>query len=175
MCTFQNHSGLLPLSPSRYFKDKKPKSLEKNLITKTRRDVSLEITTFMRLRLSFNKLAPRGGLFYFFLIFQESKVAQSLFGKDHLIKGVSVHIGSAQPRTKGGNGGGGGGNGGGNGGGGGGGGGSGGGGGHNREQGHYGGRGGYDYGGASPWASSGGQGGYNRGNGGPSPNRGYYN
>lgn len=35
-----------------------------------------------------------------FVTFQESKVAQSLFGKDHLIKGVSVHIGSAQPRMK---------------------------------------------------------------------------
>ena len=35
-----------------------------------------------------------------FVTFQESKIAQSLFGKDHLIKGVSVHIGSAQPRMK---------------------------------------------------------------------------
>ena len=29
-------------------------------------------------------------------------MAQSLYGKDHIVKGVSVHIGSAQPRTKGG-------------------------------------------------------------------------
>merc|ERR550532_3194891 len=35
-----------------------------------------------------------------FVTFQESKTAQSLFGKEHLIKGVSVHIGSAQPRMK---------------------------------------------------------------------------
>ena len=44
-----------------------------------------------------------------FVTFQEAKVAQSLFGKDHVIKGVSVHIGSAQPRMKAGGGGGGGG------------------------------------------------------------------
>ena len=25
-----------------------------------------------------------------------------MYGKDHIVKGVSVHIGSAQPRTKGG-------------------------------------------------------------------------
>jgi len=37
-----------------------------------------------------------------FVTFQESKVAQSLYGKDHIVKGVSVHLGSAQPRTKGG-------------------------------------------------------------------------
>jgi len=43
-----------------------------------------------------------------FVTFQEAKVAQSLFGKDHVIKGVSVHIGSAQPRMKAGGGGGGG-------------------------------------------------------------------
>ena len=42
------------------------------------------------------------------LLFQEAKVAQSLFGKDHVVKGVSVHIGSAQPRMKQGGGGGGG-------------------------------------------------------------------
>jgi len=35
-----------------------------------------------------------------FVTFQESKTAQSLFGKDHLIKGVRVQIGSAQPRMK---------------------------------------------------------------------------
>ena len=28
------------------------------------------------------------------------RVAQSLFGKDHIINGVSVHIGSAQPKSK---------------------------------------------------------------------------
>lgn len=28
------------------------------------------------------------------------RVAQSLFGKDHIIHGVSVHIGSAQPKSK---------------------------------------------------------------------------
>ena len=27
-------------------------------------------------------------------------MAQSLYGKDHIVKGVSVHLGSAQPRTK---------------------------------------------------------------------------
>jgi len=43
-----------------------------------------------------------------FVTFQEAKVAQSLFGKDHVVKGVSVHIGSAQPRMKQGGGGGGG-------------------------------------------------------------------
>jgi len=43
-----------------------------------------------------------------FVTFEEAKVAQSLFGKDHVIKGVSVHIGSAQPRMKVGGGGGGG-------------------------------------------------------------------
>ncbi len=42
------------------------------------------------------------------------RVAQSLFGKDHIINGVSVHIGSAQPKSKGSGGGGGGGGGGGN-------------------------------------------------------------
>jgi len=36
-----------------------------------------------------------------FVTFEEAKIAQSLFGKDHLIKGVSVHIGSAQPRHRG--------------------------------------------------------------------------
>lgn len=35
-----------------------------------------------------------------FVSFCEARVAQSLFGKDHLIKGVSVHIGSAQPKSK---------------------------------------------------------------------------
>lgn len=35
-----------------------------------------------------------------FVTFHDSKVAQSLFGKDHIIKGVSVHIGSAQPKSK---------------------------------------------------------------------------
>merc|ERR1719266_1950279 len=34
-----------------------------------------------------------------FVTFLESRVAQSLFGKDHVIKGTSVHIGSAQPKT----------------------------------------------------------------------------
>jgi len=82
-----------------------------------------------------------------FVTFQESKIAQSLFGKDHLIKGVSVHIGSAQPRMKQGHdqhggGGGGGGRGGG---------------------GQFGGRGGYDYA-PNPWAAGQpGSQGYNRG------------
>ena len=56
--------------------------------------------------------------------FQESKVAQSLYGKDHIIKGVSVHIGSAQPRTKGGH--------------------------DHSSRGHHGGGRGYDY---DPWAN----------------------
>ena len=34
-----------------------------------------------------------------FVTFLESRVAQSLFGKDHVIKGTSVHIGSAQPKS----------------------------------------------------------------------------
>ena len=87
----------------------------------------------------------------FFL--QESKVAQSLFGKDHLIKGISVHIGSAQPRTKSS---------------------------QNHDHGGGGGSGGgqrfgrgYDYGaggGANPWQA--GNSGYSRGNGGG--HRNYY-
>merc|ERR1711993_171464 len=64
-----------------------------------------------------------------FVSFQESKVAQSLYGKDHIIKGVSVHIGSAQPRTKGG---------------------------HEHSRGHHGGGRGYDYG-PDPWANNGNQ------------------
>merc|ERR1719384_1798626 len=43
-----------------------------------------------------------------FVTFLESRVAQSLFGKDHVIKGTSVHIGSAQPKSNAGGGGGGG-------------------------------------------------------------------
>jgi len=105
-----------------------------------------------------------------FVTFQEAKIAQSLFGKDHVIKGVSVHIGSAQPRMKQGGGGGGG---------------------HGRMDdvrdridyggggprggggGQYGGRGGYDYQ-PSPW-QQGGQGGYNRPPGSRSPlTRTYY-
>jgi len=87
-----------------------------------------------------------------FVTFQESKIAQSLFGKDHLIKGVSVHIGSAQPRMKQGHehGGGGGGRGG----------------------GQYGGRGGYDYA-PSPWQAGSNQG-YSRGGGGSGSSRHYY-
>ena len=60
----------------------------------------------------------------FLIHFQESKVAQSLYGKDHIIKGVSVHIGSAQPRTKGGH--------------------------DHSSRGHHGGGRGYDY---DPWAN----------------------
>lgn len=94
-----------------------------------------------------------------FVTFQESKIAQSLFGKDHLIKGVSVHIGSAQPRMKQGHqdmreridhGGGG----------------------PRGGGGQYGGRGGYDYT-PSPWQS--GTQGYNRPGGSRSPlTRQYY-
>jgi RNA recognition motif-containing protein len=40
-----------------------------------------------------------------FVTFLESRVAQSLFGKDHVIKGTSVHIGSAQPKNNSGGGG----------------------------------------------------------------------
>jgi len=40
-----------------------------------------------------------------FVTFLESRVAQSLFGKDHVIKGTSVHIGSAQPKSNSGGGG----------------------------------------------------------------------
>jgi hypothetical protein len=45
-----------------------------------------------------------------FVTFVEAKVAQSLIGKDHVVKGCSVHIGPATPkvRTRGGQGGGGG-------------------------------------------------------------------
>ena len=35
----------------------------------------------------------------FFLSFSESRVAQSLFGKDHVIKGTSCHIGQANPKS----------------------------------------------------------------------------
>ena len=34
-----------------------------------------------------------------FVTFVEAKVAQSLLGKDHIIKGVSVHLGSAAPKS----------------------------------------------------------------------------
>jgi hypothetical protein len=37
-----------------------------------------------------------------FVTFVESMVAQSLLGKDHIIKGISVHIGSAAPKNNGG-------------------------------------------------------------------------
>lgn len=112
------------------------------------------------LREHFDKFGPVTDVYipkpfrsFAFVTFQESKVAQSLFGKDHLIKGVSVHIGSAQPRTKSnqshdhGSGGGGGGGGG---------------------QSRFG--RGYDYG-ANPWQS--GNPGYSRGGGGGS-HRNYY-
>ena len=77
-------------------------------------------------------------------------MAQSLFGKDHLIKGVSVHIGSAQPRMKPGHD-------------------------HGGRGGGYGARaGGYDYGGApAPWQGS--SGGYRGGpRAGDGPSRHYY-
>merc|ERR1712008_142181 len=55
----------------------------------------------------FEKFGPVADVFipkpfrsFGFVTFQESKTAQSLFGKDHLIKGVRVQIGSAQPRMK---------------------------------------------------------------------------
>jgi len=83
-----------------------------------------------------------------FVTFQESKTAQSLFGKDHLIKGVRVQIGSAQPRMKqnqdhGGHGGG-------------------------HTGGHYGGRGNYGYA-PDPWQSG------SQGSGRGVPSRHYYN
>ena len=34
-----------------------------------------------------------------FFSFSESRVAQSLFGKDHVIKGISCHIGQAKPKS----------------------------------------------------------------------------
>jgi len=34
-----------------------------------------------------------------FISFSESRVAQSLFGKDHVIKGISCHIGQAKPKS----------------------------------------------------------------------------
>jgi len=106
------------------------------------------------LREHFDKFGPVTDVYipkpfrsFAFVTFQESKVAQSLFGKDHLIKGVSVHIGSAQPRTK-----------------------------SNQSHDHGGGGSqnrfgrGYDYG-ANPWQS--GNPGYSRGGGGGS-HRNYY-
>jgi len=51
---------------------------------------------------------PTGKTFrgFSFVTFKEAKVAQSLIGKDHDIKGVSVHIGSATPKQRDGGGGG---------------------------------------------------------------------
>lgn len=41
---------------------------------------------------------PKPWRAFAFISFAESRVAQSLFGKDHVIKGVSVHIGKAKPK-----------------------------------------------------------------------------
>ena len=41
---------------------------------------------------------PKPHRAFAFVSFSESRVAQSLFGKDHLIKGVSCHIGQAKPK-----------------------------------------------------------------------------
>jgi len=41
---------------------------------------------------------PKPHRAFAFISFSESRVAQSLFGKDHVIKGVKVHIGQAKPK-----------------------------------------------------------------------------
>ena len=41
---------------------------------------------------------PKPHRAFAFVSFSESRVAQSLFGKDHVIKGVSCHIGQAKPK-----------------------------------------------------------------------------
>jgi len=41
---------------------------------------------------------PKPHRAFAFISFSESRVAQSLFGKDHVIKGISVHIGKAKPK-----------------------------------------------------------------------------
>jgi len=41
---------------------------------------------------------PKPHRAFAFISFSESRVAQSLFGKDHVIKGVTVHIGQAKPK-----------------------------------------------------------------------------
>ena len=42
---------------------------------------------------------PKPHRAFAFISFSESRVAQSLFGKDHVIQGVSVHIGKAKPKA----------------------------------------------------------------------------